>query len=186
MRAVGLMEVSAHGAAAVVVVAKENVVVVEVVAATVVMCRDARARDWGQLEVVCVVVYAVLPIVSYWRGRILCVSKNIIAKRGEKLHTPRVRLITIWFGVNDASLPGFTQHVPLSLISENLTTMVHVIRAPESQWYSPETRLLLIIPPPIHVPSMNVERQPARTSDVTKAYAEEVKRLATEAENVPV
>jgi len=100
-------------------------------------------------------------------------------------HTPRVRLITIWFGANDASLPGFTQHVPLSRFSENLTTMVRAIRAPESQWYSPETRLLLITPPPIHVPSMKVDMQPTRTFDVTKAYAEEVKKVG-EAENVPV
>lgn len=63
--------------------------------------------------------------------------------------------------------------------------MVHAIRAPESQWYSPETRLLLITPPPIHVPSMKVDMQPTRTFDVTKAYAEEVKKVG-EAENVPV
>ena len=63
--------------------------------------------------------------------------------------------------------------------------MVRAIRAPESQWYSPETRLLLITPPPIHVPSMKVDLQPTRTFDVTKAYAEEVKKVG-EAENVPV
>ena len=63
--------------------------------------------------------------------------------------------------------------------------MVRAIRAPESQWYSPETRLLLITPPPIHVPSMKVDMQPTRTFDVTKAYAEEVKKVG-EAENVPV
>ncbi|KAF8497245.1 SGNH hydrolase [Russula emetica] len=114
----------------------------------------------------------------------LPVWEQIIAKRGEaQLHTPRVRLITIWFGANDASLPGFTQHVPLSRFSENLTTMAHAIRAPDS--HSPETRLLLITPPPIHVPSMDVDMQPTRTFDVTKAYAEEVKKVG-EAENVPV
>lgn len=100
-------------------------------------------------------------------------------------HTSRVRLITIWFGANDASLPGFLQHVPLSRFSENLTTMVRAIRAPESQWYSPETRLLLITPPPIHIPSMKIDLQPTRTFDVTKAYAEEFKKVG-EAENVPV
>ena len=63
--------------------------------------------------------------------------------------------------------------------------MVRAIRAPESQWYSPETRLLLITPPPIHVPSMKIDLQPTRTFDVTKAYAEEVKRVG-QAENVPV
>jgi isoamyl acetate esterase len=62
---------------------------------------------------------------------------------------------------------------------------VRAIRAPESQWYSPETRVLLITPPPIHIPSMGVDMQPMRTFDVTKAYAEEVKKVG-EAENVPV
>lgn len=96
-----------------------------------------------------------------------------------------MRLVTIWFGANDASLPEFTQHVPLSRFSVNLATMVRAIRAPESQWYSPETRVLLITPPPIHVPSMGIDMQPIRAFDVTKAYAEEVKKVG-EAENVPV
>jgi isoamyl acetate esterase len=63
--------------------------------------------------------------------------------------------------------------------------MVRAIRAPESPWYSPETRVLLITPPPIHIPSMRVDMQPTRTFEVTKAYAEEVKKVG-EAENVPV
>jgi isoamyl acetate esterase len=63
--------------------------------------------------------------------------------------------------------------------------MVRAIRAPESQWYSPETRLLLITPPPIHVPSIRIDLQPTRTFDVTKAYAKEVKKVG-KAENVPV
>ena len=100
-------------------------------------------------------------------------------------HTPRLRLLTIWFGANDACLPGFTQHVPLSRFSENLATMVRAIRTPDSQWYSPETRVLLITPPPVHVPSMEVDLKPTRTFDVTKAYAEEVKKVG-KAENVPV
>jgi hypothetical protein len=100
-------------------------------------------------------------------------------------HTPRVRLLTIWFGANDACLPGFRQHVPLSRFSENITTMVRSIRSPESPWYSPETKVFLITPPPIHVPSMREDMQPTRAFDVTKAYAEEVKSVG-EAEKVPV
>jgi hypothetical protein len=100
-------------------------------------------------------------------------------------HFPRVRLLTIWFGGNDACLPGFRQHVPLSRFSENLTTMVRAIRAPESPWYSPETKIFLITPPPIHVPSMRADMQPTRTFDTTKTYAEEVRKVG-EAEGVPV
>jgi isoamyl acetate esterase len=99
--------------------------------------------------------------------------------------TPRVRLLTLWFGANDACLPEFRQHVPISRFSENLTTMLHIIRAPVSPWYSPETKLLLITPPPVHVPSMGADKQPTRTFDVTKAYAEEVIRVG-QREDVPV
>ena len=100
-------------------------------------------------------------------------------------HAPRVQLLTIWFGANDACLPGFRQHVPLSQFSENITTMVRSIRAPESPLYSPETRIFLITPPPIHVPSMREDIQPTRAFDITKAYAEEVKKIG-EVEKVPV
>ena len=100
-------------------------------------------------------------------------------------HTPRVRLLTIWFGANDAVLPGFRKHVPISRFSENLTTMVRAIRTPESPWYSPETKIILITPPPIHVPSMRADMQVTRDFDNTKAYADEVKKIG-EAEGVPV
>jgi isoamyl acetate esterase len=100
-------------------------------------------------------------------------------------HAPRVRLLMIWFGANDASLPGFRQHVPLSRFSENITTMVRSIRSPESPWYSPETKIFLITPPPVHVPSMREDMQPSRTFDNTRAYAEEVIKVG-EAEKVPV
>ena len=100
-------------------------------------------------------------------------------------HTPRVRLLTIWFGANDAALPGFRQHVPISRFSENLATMVRAIQTPESPWYSPETKIFLITPPPIHAPSMRADMQPTREFDNTKAYAHEVKKVG-EAEGVPV
>jgi GDSL-like Lipase/Acylhydrolase family len=60
--------------------------------------------------------------------------------------------------------------------------MVHTMRAPDSPSYSPETKLLLITPPPVHVPSMGMDN---RTFDVTKTYAEEVKKVG-EREDVPV
>jgi len=116
----------------------------------------------------------------------LLVWEQIIAKReGMQAHTPRVRLVTIWFGANDACPPGSLQHVPLSRFSENLVTMVRAIKAPESPWYSPETKLLLITPPPIHVPSVREDIQLQRTFDVTRDYAEEVKKVG-KAEDVPV
>ncbi|KAI9446735.1 SGNH hydrolase [Lactarius indigo] len=92
-------------------------------------------------------------------------------------HAARMRLLTIWFGANDACLPEFQQHVPISRFSENLATMIRAIREPESLWYSPETRVLLITPPPIHIPSMRADLQPTRTFDTTESYAEEVRKV---------
>jgi len=115
----------------------------------------------------------------------LGLGQIMVKHKDEQSHTPRVQLLMIWFGANDACLPGFRQHVPLARFSENITTMVRGIRAPESPLYSPETKIFLITPPPIHVPSMREDMQLTRAFDITKAYAEEVKKVG-EAEKVPV
>ncbi|KAN0130394.1 isoamyl-acetate hydrolyzing esterase [Lactarius tabidus] len=115
----------------------------------------------------------------------LPVLKQIIVKREFSPHAARVRLLTIWFGANDACLPEFRQHVPISRFSENLSTMIRAIREPESPCYSPETRVLLITPPPIHIPSMRADLQPTRTFDTTESYAEEVRKVG-KSEGVPV
>ncbi|KAH9055911.1 SGNH hydrolase [Lactarius vividus] len=111
--------------------------------------------------------------------------KQIIVKREFQPHAARVRLLTIWFGANDACLPEFRQHVPISRFSENLTTMIRAIREPESPWYSPETRVFLITPPPIHIPSMRADLKHTRTFDTTESYAEEVRNVGKK-EGVPV
>ena len=97
----------------------------------------------------------------------------------------RVRLLTIWFGANDACLPEFRQHVPISRFSENLSAMVRAIREPESPCYSPETRILLITPPPIHVHSMRADLQPTRIFETTESYAEEVRKVGKR-ESIPI
>ncbi|KAI0260993.1 SGNH hydrolase [Gloeopeniophorella convolvens] len=114
----------------------------------------------------------------------LPVLEQIIAKREQQPHVPRVRLLTIWFGANDACLPGCGQHVPLVRFSENLAKMVHTIREPKSPWYSPETKIILITAPPIHAGSFD-EDNPTRTFDNTRSYAEAAKK-AGENESVPV
>jgi len=109
--------------------------------------------------------------------------KQIIVKREFSPDAARVRLLTIWFGANDACLPEFGQHVPISRFSENLSAMVRAILEPGSPCYSPETRVLLITPPPIHVPSTVL--QPTRTFDTTESYAEEVRKVGKR-EGVPI
>ncbi len=44
--------------------------------------------------------------------------------------TPQLRLLTIWFGANDAVLPEFVQHVPLDEFAANLRTLIQMVRAP--------------------------------------------------------
>ncbi|EGE81965.2 GDSL Lipase/Acylhydrolase [Blastomyces dermatitidis ATCC 18188] len=58
----------------------------------------------------------------------------------------RVRLMTVFFGANDAVLPGFQQHVPLNLYRENL---IKILTHPLIKAH-PETNLLLLTPPPVN------------------------------------
>lgn len=70
-----------------------------------------------------------------------------------------VKLITIWFGTftvykadigtNDACLAPSPQHVPVARVKSNLAHIISLIRSPSSPYYSPETQLMLITPPPI-------------------------------------
>ncbi|EIW69193.1 hypothetical protein TREMEDRAFT_31374 [Tremella mesenterica DSM 1558] len=110
-----------------------------------------------------------------------------------------VRMITIWFGANDAVLPGQRQHVPLDRYKTNLSKLISLIRSPASEWYSPQTKIILINPPPIietawHLSSLQKWRDfgskgdpptPNRDRRVTKQYAEACVEVA-KAEGVDV
>jgi isoamyl acetate esterase len=92
----------------------------------------------------------------------------------------RVRLLTIWFGANDASLPPKTQHVPLPDFASGLTELITLVTSPESEYYSPDTRIILIAPPPFD-PTTREDRR----FEVTRQYAEAVKQVGTD-QSVPV
>lgn len=113
-------------------------------------------------------------------------------------HARRIRLMTIWFGANDACLLPSPQHVrfprrrlrpvhrarrltlaspaltqlPIPRFKENLKSMIdHVQR------YSPHTALVLITPPPIHGPTragLLAPRPLDRDQETTRAYARAV------------
>lgn len=92
-----------------------------------------------------------------------------------------MRLLTIWLGANDACLPGEKQHVPIDEFAGNLTKMVRMITDKSSEWYSPETRIILFTPPPINGPQWLAHRgdeQPDRDVEVTAKYAEATKDVA--------
>lgn len=103
---------------------------------------------------------------------------------------PRVRVLTIWFGANDACIKPSPQHVPLPKFTSNLTYMVNMIKSLTSPYYSPTTRIILITPPPVNTFQRRADlesRQPPLALDrdfgVTKAYAESVQEVAR-SENV--
>jgi lysophospholipase L1-like esterase len=94
------------------------------------------------------------------------------------------RLLTIWFGANDACIPPSPQHVPLPRFEDNLRAMIHA--APKA------THVLLLTPPPVNTHQRGADlasRDPPKELDrlfnVTKAYADAVKTVGA-AEKVPV
>ncbi len=61
-----------------------------------------------------------------------------------------MRLLVIWFGANDAAVPPKDQHVPLARYKANLAKLIWMVAAPESPRYSPDTRVILMTPPPVN------------------------------------
>jgi lysophospholipase L1-like esterase len=124
-------------------------------------------------------------------------SHNILriqcfATQHEQLHVPRVRILVIWFGANDACIEPSPQHVPLLKFIANIKRLVEMVSSPRSPHYSSATRIILITPPPVNTHQRGEDlasRNPPISLDrlfaVTQAYAEAVKIVAEE-ENVAV
>jgi len=121
---------------------------------------------------------------------IIPVFEQCFAKQHEQQHVPKVRILTIWLGANDAALPGSSQHVPREKYGENLTKLVRMVTHPFSAHYSPDTRILLLTPPPVNTYQWGLHREEQgrakdRDFEVTRTYAETVKEVG-EKEGVPV
>ncbi|KAJ1840756.1 isoamyl acetate-hydrolyzing esterase [Coemansia sp. RSA 2703] len=100
--------------------------------------------------------------------------------------SPKVQLLLIFFGANDAVLkPGY-QHVPLDVFAANMRYLVSLVKDPDSEYYSPETRVALITPPPLgerlyNRTSATSDVNPIkRTNTMAKAYSEAVKDAAND------
>ncbi|KAI0059080.1 SGNH hydrolase [Artomyces pyxidatus] len=122
----------------------------------------------------------------------LPVFEQVFAKQHEQHHAPRVRLLLIWFGANDACLPLSRQHVPLARFGENLAAMIRMITSPTSPHYSPETKILLLTPPPVSPVLWGAELathdppgEQDRAVESSREYAAEVERVG-QREGVPV
>ncbi|KAK8853298.1 hypothetical protein IAR55_004002 [Kwoniella newhampshirensis] len=104
--------------------------------------------------------------------------EHIFAKKGETAQT--VRLVTIWFGANDACLPPNVRAVPLSSYRENLDHFVESLTNPSKSPYAiSETpiNIILITPPPIFLPQIPQERQSLRRIGHSSRYAQVVREV---------
>lgn len=111
------------------------------------------------------------------------------ATREQQKHLPTVRLLVIWFGANDACLAQSPQHVSPPKFASNLKHLINLVQSPKSEYYSPDTRIILVTPPPINTYQRRAEledRDPPialdRDFETTRLYAETVKDVAREEE----
>jgi isoamyl acetate esterase len=113
---------------------------------------------------------------------------KVFAKQHEQQHLPKVRLLSVWFGANDAAIPPSPQHVLLPEFIANMKHIINMIKSPSSPHYSPETEIILITPPPVNTYQREEElanRDPPlkldREFEVTRSYAMAVKEVGEEA-----
>lgn len=113
-----------------------------------------------------------------------CFEQCLVPAKAQQ-DNPKIRLLMIWFGANDACIPPSPQHVPLHQFKANLSHIINLIKSPESKYYSPTTEILLLTPPPINTfqraadldsrdPPLDLDRK----FEITQAYAEAVKSVA--------
>ncbi|RDB24244.1 Isoamyl acetate-hydrolyzing esterase 1 [Hypsizygus marmoreus] len=115
------------------------------------------------------------------------IFKQCIATKRNRDNLPKIRLLVIWFGANDACMWPSPQHVSLGKFASNLREWVDAIQSPDSLYYSPQTRIILISPPPVNtyqrradLESRNPPKSLDRTFETTRAYAEAVRDVAQE------
>jgi len=109
------------------------------------------------------------------------IFEQVLAKQNEQPGAPKVQLLTIWFGANDTALPPSSQHVPRDRFKANLVHLVNMVKSPASAYYSPDTRIILITPPPVNTYQWTKNR----VFSEAKSYAEAVKEVGVEV-GVPV
>lgn len=68
------------------------------------------------------------------------------------------RLKTLWFGANDAVLEDRPQHVPIDRYKDNLKFFISQLRSEESPYYSPDTTIIVVTPPPIDEGSRRIDQ----------------------------
>ncbi|KAH8696064.1 GDSL Lipase/Acylhydrolase family protein [Talaromyces proteolyticus] len=92
----------------------------------------------------------------------------------------RIRLMTVFFGANDAALPHSIQHVPLDQYKQNLKAL---LEHPLTKAQNP--KIIVITPPPINEYQLEITDfkkgivgPPRRTAKTTKMYADACRDVA--------
>ncbi|CCM03909.1 uncharacterized protein FIBRA_06060 [Fibroporia radiculosa] len=121
---------------------------------------------------------------------IIPVFEQCFATQNEQQHVPKVRLLTIWLGANDAATEGTPQYVPLPAYSANLAKLVRTVTDSASAHYSPVTRILLLTPPPVNTHQWAAHRAEQnqtldRNFEKTRTYAQAVRDVGKQV-GVPV
>ncbi|KIV92095.1 hypothetical protein PV10_06562 [Exophiala mesophila] len=86
--------------------------------------------------------------------------------------SPRIQLMTVFFGANDACVPGTPQHVPLEEYVQNLK---NIIEYPPLKMHG--TKVILVVPPPVDEWQLG---NGERTAVVTAQYADACRQLGQE------
>lgn len=88
---------------------------------------------------------------------------------------------TVFFGANDAALPGQRQHVPMEDFGKNLVTIITSIRETASKaGDSKPLPIILIAPPPFDAAAWRAFRgldEDGRANNVAKSYGDKVKEV---------
>ncbi|KAH8833532.1 SGNH hydrolase-type esterase domain-containing protein [Flagelloscypha sp. PMI_526] len=104
------------------------------------------------------------------------ILEQCLGLKSEREGVPKVLLMTIWLGANDAAQAPSAHHVPLERYKINLENLVKMVQSPESPYHSPETKLILLTPPPVN-PALRPD-DTHRTFEVTKSYADTARDVA--------
>lgn len=131
---------------------------------------------------------------SYTSSRLLPAFDRIIAQ-ATAAKAPRTLLFTIFLGANDACFIGDTEYVPLPTFEANIRKFVETVLVQDAM---ADTKIVLITPPPINIPSPNAkgkdedalrdankakkEMRGYKTYMSKKRYAERVMQIAQEYE----
>ncbi|KAJ2378094.1 isoamyl acetate-hydrolyzing esterase [Coemansia sp. RSA 2611] len=89
----------------------------------------------------------------------------------------KLQLCILFFGTNDALAPSHPRANPIDSYYHAMHSLVALLRDSNSKHYSPETRIIIVTPPPVGELML---AEPTLTNARTSAYAQMAKRVATE------